>query len=36
MGSDYCIPTVTELLKVPELQDAAAFTLERMKGPRKI
>jgi type 1 glutamine amidotransferase len=36
MGSDYCIPAVTELLKVPELQEAAAFTLERMKGPRKI
>ena len=36
MGSDYCVPSVTELLKVPELQDAAAFTLERMKGPRKI
>jgi len=36
MGSDYCIPTVQELLKNEELKEAAAFTLERMKGPRKI
>jgi len=36
MGSDYCIPAVQELLKDDELKDAAAFTLERMKGPRKI
>lgn len=36
MGSEYCVPAVTELLKVSELQEAAAFTLERMKGPRKI
>ncbi len=36
MGSDYCIPAVQELLKDEELKDAAAFTLERMKGPRKI
>ena len=36
MGSDYCIPAVQELLKNAELQEAAAFTLERMKGPRKI
>ncbi|MEK7719407.1 MAG: hypothetical protein AAB347_07335, partial [Bacteroidota bacterium] len=36
MGSDYCIPAVQELLKNEELKDAAAFTLERMKGPRKI
>ena len=36
MGSDYCVPAVQELLKNPELQEAAAYTLERMKGPRKI
>lgn len=36
MGSDYCVPTVQELQKDPELQEAVAFTLERMKGPRKI
>ncbi len=36
MGSDYCIPAVQELLKNADLQEAAAFTLERMKGPRKI
>jgi type 1 glutamine amidotransferase len=36
MGSDYCVPAVQELLKDAELQEAAAFTLERMKGPRKI
>ena len=36
MGSDYCIPAVQGLLKDLELHDAAAFTLERMKGPRKI
>ena len=36
MGSDYCIPAVQELLKDADLKDAAAFTLERMKGPRKI
>lgn len=36
MGSDYCIPAVTELQKNSELQEAASYTLERMKGPRKI
>lgn len=36
MGSTYCIPAVQELLKNADLKDAAAFTLERMKGPRKI
>jgi uncharacterized protein len=36
MGSDYCIPAVQELLKNPDLQEMATFTLERMKGPRKI
>ena len=36
MGSDYCIPAVQELLKNADLQEAASFTLERMKGPRKI
>jgi len=36
MGSDYCIPAVQELQKNADLQEAAAFTLERMKGPRKI
>jgi type 1 glutamine amidotransferase len=36
MGSDYCIPAVQELQKNPDLQEAAGFTLERMKGPRKI
>jgi hypothetical protein len=36
MGSDYCVPAVQELQKDAELQEAAAFTLERMKGPRKI
>jgi hypothetical protein len=36
MGSDYCVPAVQELLKNPDLQEAAAYTLERMKGPRKI
>ncbi len=36
MGSDYCLPTVRDLLNDMNLQDAAAFTLERMKGPRKI
>ncbi|HWS01392.1 MAG TPA: ThuA domain-containing protein [Prolixibacteraceae bacterium] len=36
MGSDYCVPTVQQLLTDMNLQDAAAFTLERMKGPRKL
>ncbi|MEI7420831.1 MAG: ThuA domain-containing protein [Prolixibacteraceae bacterium] len=36
MGSNYCVPAVQELLKNADLKDAAAFTLERMKGPRKI
>jgi type 1 glutamine amidotransferase len=36
MGSDYCIPAVQELQNIPDLQVAASFTLERMKGPRKI
>jgi uncharacterized protein len=36
MGSDYCVPVVKELLNSTELQEAASFTLERMKGPRKI
>jgi hypothetical protein len=36
MGSDYCVPTVQQLLTDLNLQDAAAFTLERMKGPRKL
>ena len=36
MGSDYCIPAVQELQKNAELQEAASYTLERMKGPRKI
>jgi type 1 glutamine amidotransferase len=36
MGSTYCIPAVQGLLKNADLKDAAAFTLERMKGPRKI
>ena len=36
MGSTYCVPAVLELLKNTDLKDAAAFTLERMKGPRKI
>ena len=36
MGTDYCVPAVQELLKNPDLQEAAAYTLERMKGPRKI
>lgn len=36
MGSDYCIPAVQDLLKNLNLQDEAAFTMERMKGPRKL
>ena len=36
MGSNYCVPAVQELLKNADLKEAAAFTLERMKGPRKI
>lgn len=36
MGSKYCVPAVQELTKNDDLKDAAAFTLERMKGPRKI
>ena len=36
MGSTYCVPAVQELLKNADLQEAASFTLERMKGPRKI
>lgn len=36
MGTDYCVPTVQDLTKDLKLQDEAAFTLERMKGPRKI
>ena len=36
MGTDYCVPAVQELLKNADLQEAANFTLERMKGPRKI
>ncbi len=36
MGSDYCVPAVKELLNNTELQELASFTLERMKGPRKI
>jgi len=36
MGSKYCVPAVQELQKNAELQEAASYTLERMKGPRKI
>lgn len=36
MGSTYCVPAVQTLLKNEELKEAASFTLERMKGPRKI
>ena len=36
MGSNYCVSAVQELLKNADLKEAAAFTLERMKGPRKI
>jgi len=36
MGSNYCVPAVQNLLKNADLKEAAAFTLERMKGPRKI
>ncbi len=36
MGSNYCVPAVQDLLKNADLKEAAAFTLERMKGPRKI
>ncbi len=36
MGSDYCKSAVQELLKNADLKEMAAFTLERMKGPRKI
>ena len=35
MGSSYCVPAVQELLKNADLKEAATFTLERMKGPRK-
>lgn len=36
MGSNYCVSAVQELLKNADLKEAAAFTIERMKGPRKI
>lgn len=36
MGSKYCVPAVQLLLKNDDLKEAASFTLERMKGPRKI
>lgn len=36
MGSNICVSSVQELLKNADLKEAAAFTLERMKGPRKI
>ncbi len=30
MGTDYCVPVVTELASVPELKDAVDFALERL------